>query len=305
MFTLAHLSDIHLSLPRTPRLMELRGKRLIGYLNILRRRGASHQDWALEALVSALKAERPDHVALTGDLVNLAIEDEFVRARAWLESHFTPERASLVPGNHDAYVAVPERKGIGLWRPYMRAQGDPPDGNPAADWPYVRRRDGIALIGVTTAMASAPFLGVGRVGPAQLVRLTEWLAALGREGCCRVVLIHHPPHPVPTHWHKRLLDAAAVKEILAGAGAELVLHGHNHTDTLYFTPGPERPIPIVGVPSASAIGMPPKPSAQYHLFRIRAAGTGWSIEMSARCLHPDTRQVTTPYMRRLLPEATP
>lgn len=302
MFTLAHLSDIHLSLPRNPRLAELRSKRLIGYLNILRRRGASHQDWAVEALVAALKAEQPDHVALTGDFVNLSTPDEFIRAGKWLESHFTPDRASLVPGNHDAYVAVPEEAGIGLWRAFMRADGRAPDPNPSLDWPYLRRRDDVALIGVTTSMPSAPFLGVGRVGPAQLVRFTELLAELGREGCCRIVLIHHPPHPVPTHWHKRLLDAAALAEILAGAGAELILHGHNHTDTLYFTPGPKRPIPIVGVPSASAIGMPPKPSAQYHLFRIEAAGNGWSIEMSARCLNPDTRQVTTPYMRRLLPE---
>ena len=302
MFTLAHLSDVHLSLPRNPRLTELRSKRLIGYLNILRRRGASHRDWALEALVSALKADRPDHVALTGDLVNLAIKDEFVRARAWLESHFTPDRLSLVPGNHDAYVAVPEPSGIAHWRAYMRADDGQRDDDSPAGWPYLRRRDGIALIGVSTAMVSAPFLGIGRVGPAQLVRLAELLAELGREGCCRVVLIHHPPHPVPTHWHKRLLDAAALTEILAGAGAELVLHGHNHTDTLYFTPGPTRPIPIVGVPSASAMGMPPKPSAQYHLFRVEAAGTGWSIEMSARRLAPDTRLVATAYTRRLRPE---
>ena len=302
MFTLAHLSDIHLSLPRAPHPTELWSKRLIGYLNILRRRGASHQDWALEALMAALKADRPDHVALTGDLVNLATRDEFVRARAWLESHFTPDRLSLVPGNHDAYVAVPDENGFGLWRAYMRGDGAERKDEPSADWPYLRRRDKIALIGVSTAMVSAPFMGIGRVGPAQLVRLTELLAALGREGCCRVVLIHHPPAPAPTHWHKRLLDDAALAEILAGAGAELVLHGHNHTDTLYFTPGPTHPIPIVGVPSGSAVGMPPKPSAQYHLFRIEATDRGWSIGQTARRLDPETGQVATAYTRNRLSE---
>jgi 3',5'-cyclic AMP phosphodiesterase CpdA len=302
MFTLGHISDIHLSLPSPPRLAQLANKRLTGYLNILRRRGASHQDWALEALVAVLKADRPDHVALTGDLVNLSMRDEFLRARAWLESHFTPDRLSLVPGNHDAYTAVPEQVGLGRWSDYMRGEGAARQDKLLPEWPYLRRRGKIALIGVSTAMVSAPFLGIGRVGPAQLVRLTEMLVALGREGCCRVVLIHHPPAPALTHWHKRLLDAAALAEIFAGAGAELVLHGHNHTDTLHFTPGPQRPIPIVGVPSGSAIGMPPKPSAQYHLFRIAATDTGWSIGQTARRLNPETRRVSTAYTRYPLSE---
>ncbi|HSM19551.1 MAG TPA: metallophosphoesterase [Hyphomicrobiales bacterium] len=305
MFTLAHLSDIHLSLPRHPRLTELWNQRLIGYVNILRRRGASHQDWALEALVEALKADRPDHVALTGDLINLAMRVEFRRARDWLQGHFTPEQLSLVPGNHDSYVAVSERRGLGLWRDYMRGDEEAPEeerNKAALRWPYVRRRGHVALVGVSTAIVSRPFLATGRVGPAQLVRLAEILADLGREGCCRVVMIHHPPAPTPTHWHKRLLDDVALAEIFEGAGAELVLHGHNHTDTLSFTPGPERPIPIVGVTSGSAIGMPPKPSAQYHLFRIAQDRNGWSIGQTARGLDPDSGEVSTLYERDRLSE---
>jgi len=302
MFTLAHLSDIHLSLPRAPRLAELWNKRFTGYLNILRRRGASHQDWALEALMTALKADQPDHVALTGDLINLAMKEEFAYAGAWLESHCAPDRLSVVPGNHDAYVAVPEQDGLGLWRAYMSGDEAKREDEAAADWPYVRRRGRIALVGVSTAMVSAPFMATGRVGPSQLARLAELLADLGHEGSCRVVLIHHPPAPTPTHWNKRLLDATALAEIFAGAGAELILHGHNHTDTLSFTPGPERPIPVVGVPSGSSVGMPPKPSAQYHLFRIEQADKGWSIGQTARSLDPETRHVSTIYTRSSLSE---
>ena len=302
MFTLGHISDIHLSLPSPPRLAQLANKRLTGYLNILRRRGASHQDWALEVIVAALKADRPDHVAVTGDLVNLSLKDEFARAGAWLKEHFSPQDTSLVPGNHDAYVPVSERYGLGLWRPYMLGDGAEPDAPAGERWPYLRRRGGLAIIGVTTAIVSAPLLAVGRVGRRQLGRLRQILVETGEEGCCRVVLIHHPPHPAWTHWHKRLLDADALTRVFAETGAELVLHGHNHTETLCFTPGPAKPVPIVGVPSASAVGMFPKPSAQYHLFFVEEAANGWSVEMSTHRLDPMTQEIAATLPRPLQPE---
>ena len=59
----------------------------------------------LDALVEDLQAQRPDHIAVTGDLVNISLVAEFAPARAWLESVGTPDHVTVVPGNHDAYVA--------------------------------------------------------------------------------------------------------------------------------------------------------------------------------------------------------
>ena len=101
MFVLAHISDIHLAPLPTPRITELMSKRGLGYLNWLRKRRAIHQREVLDAIVSDLKAHKPDHIAITGDLVNLSLSNEFEPARSWLEGLSTPSQASLVPGNHD------------------------------------------------------------------------------------------------------------------------------------------------------------------------------------------------------------
>jgi 3',5'-cyclic AMP phosphodiesterase CpdA len=101
-FTLAHLSDPHLPPLPKPRLSELAGKRVLGYVNWTRNRHKYQRREVLDALVADMKAQGPDHIAVTGDLVNLALEAEFAPARAWLEGVGPPDRVTTIPGNHDA-----------------------------------------------------------------------------------------------------------------------------------------------------------------------------------------------------------
>ena len=92
-FTLAHLSDPHLAPLPAARLRDLAGKRAFGYLNWIRNRHKFHRRDVLDALVSDMQAQAPDHIAITGDLVNLALEAEFAPSRAWLESVGAPDRS--------------------------------------------------------------------------------------------------------------------------------------------------------------------------------------------------------------------
>src|SRR3546814_8605639 len=78
------------------------------------------------------------------------------------------------------------------------------------------------------------------------------LRRLGEAGHFRVVLLHHPPRPGKVAWRKRLVDAEAFRRVIAEAGAELILHGHDHTFVSEVIEGPGGPVPVVGVPSASA-----------------------------------------------------
>ncbi len=281
MFVLAHLSDPHLGPIPAPRLVELAGKRALGYLNWQRNRRAVHRAEVLAALTDDLKASSPDHIAVTGDLVNIALAAEFAPARAWLERLGAPHDVTVVPGNHDAYARATRGLAERTWREYMH-------GDAAADddlrFPFVRRRGPLALVGLSSAVPSAAFLATGRLGAAQLARLAELLEDLGHEDSLRVVLVHHPPRA--RSWHKRLVDAPALCAVLARHGADLVLHGHDHVRSLVWLAGPEHQIPVLGVPSASARGVHHE-AAAYNLYRIEGAPGRWRCEVVTRGLRAD------------------
>ena len=104
MFRLAHLSDIHLGPLPDIAYRQLVSKRILGYVNWQRNRRRFLHDGVIDAIVDDMKANAPDHIAVTGDLVNLALDREIELARLWLETLGDPHDVSVVPGNHDAYV---------------------------------------------------------------------------------------------------------------------------------------------------------------------------------------------------------
>lgn len=274
-FRLAHLSDPHLPpLPR-PRLRELAGKRVFGFLNWTRNRCKYHRREVLDALVADLKTQAPDHIAVTGDLVNLALEAEFKPALAWLESVGPPDHVTVIPGNHDTYVRATRHHHGEVWAHYLG--GDDPR---AGIFPAVRRRGPLALVSVSSAVPTAPLMATGRLGRKQLGALEQVLAQLATEQAFRVLLVHHPLHS-DSH-HKRLTDAAALLALLKQHGVELILHGHDHVHSTMWLEGPNGEIPAVGVPSASALAHGRYPGAAYNLFSIDRENAGWRCELTVR-----------------------
>jgi 3',5'-cyclic AMP phosphodiesterase CpdA len=284
MFVLAHLSDPHLGpLPR-PHLRELASKRLLGYVNWLRSRRAIHRTEALDAITRDLARERPDHIAVTGDLVNIALPSEFEGARQWLENLGSPHDVSLVPGNHDAYVHAAAIHRDRHWAPYMAGED--------ATFPYVRRRRGVALIGLSTAVVTGPVLATGRLGAEQIARAGDLLNELAAAGLFRVVMIHHPPQTQMISPHKRLTDAAAFRRMIAEAGAELVIHGHDHVRALLWLAGKDGSrVPVICVPSASASAGRRHEPAGYNLYRIDGGPGAFTCEVVSRGLVPSGRVV--------------
>jgi 3',5'-cyclic AMP phosphodiesterase CpdA len=283
-FSLAHVSDLHLPLaPRPPRLRELLGKRFFSWLSWRRNRRFVHRPEVLAALMADVAARGADHLAVTGDLTNLSLPDEFARARAWLEAAGTGETVTAIPGNHDTLVRSDWSRGPGSWRGWMGGA----DGEDAL--PFVKRVGDVALVGVSSAVPTGLFLATGRVGEAQLGRLDRLLRQLGGEGLFRIVLIHHPLTDGAVSGRKALTDRAALRAVLARAGAELVLHGHAHTASVAFTPGPDGPIPVVGAPSASAAPEAHGEPAGWRRIEVVPSNDHWRLSVSSRTLGTDRR----------------
>ena len=277
-FSLAHVSDPHLPPLPEPRLAELMGKRLFGYLNWTRNRHRYHRREVLDVLMSDLQAQVPDHIAVTGDLINLALEAEFAPATAWLESVGPPEKVTVIPGNHDAYVGATSHRFAEAWKSYLAGDKAQDDG---AIFPSLRRRGPLALIGVSTAVLTPPLMATGWLGKSQIEALERLLASLETEAVFRILLIHHPLRS--SARAKRLTDAPELLALLKRHAVELVLHGHDHVHSTVWVEGPNgSSIPVVGVPSASARAHGHYPDAAYNLFSIARDGDEWRCRQMVR-----------------------
>lgn len=301
-FTLAHLSDLHVTPVRVRRPLDFLNKRVLGALSWALRRRKEYRPEVLAALADDLHEQEPNHVVVTGDLTNIALPDEFSASLPWLQKLGGPQHVSVIPGNHDTYTRGSESSPWAYWGDYMRSHipadtlPDPsvlPSDFPAMEFPTLRVCGPVALVGVSTARATAPFYASGTIGQTQLDRLERLLSALAPTPLGRVVLIHHPPQALAIAARRRLTDAAAFRAVLAKTGAELILHGHMHRTVTASIPGPCEPIPVVGVPASAAIGQRPQRRSRYHLYRIEPRGEGngrirFQITLTSRAYNPGT-----------------
>jgi len=289
-YLFAHISDTHLSTLEDIRYRDLMNKRLLGYLSWKSHRRKEHSADVLAALVRDLEQCRPQHTVITGDLTHLGLQNEFLEVGRWLSSLGPPEQFTVIPGNHETYVRSRWEQTFAHWLPYLAS--DVPAAAPAGKlcdglFPSVRIRDHIAFIGLSSARPSAPFLAVGSLGRQQLQALSRILAETGERRLFRVVLIHHPPLAETLGWRKRLTDGSALRNTLEKQGVELVLHGHAHRATRGWINTSADRAPVIGVPSASAIGHKPGRRARYNLCRVSRAGSGWKLEIEARAYAPE------------------
>ncbi len=273
-FTLIHLSDFHLCRPEKASPLAFANKRILSYLSWRIRRRRLHDPEILDALIQAVRAQAADLIAVTGDLTQLALPAECDAAHRCLEALGSPQHVFMVPGNHDALVSAGWEARWSRWSDYMRADGPASPGRTVL--PALRVRGRIALIGLSSAHPTRPFSAAGRVGADPLARCSDWLAEAAQRSLFRIVLIHHPPVPGMVSAHKRLSDADAFARMVQRHGAELILHGHTHQRSRVYLPGPRKPIPVIGAPSASAASRDPLHRAGFGMIRISCTPAGWA-----------------------------
>ncbi len=271
---------MHVSPLPAMRRAEFTLKRGLAYLSWQRKRKHRFSADILARLVADIAAYTPDHTVITGDQCNLSLEAEFAHSADWLARFGNPHDVSVIPGNHDAH----HPRMLGAWQQHWGAYmcGDDGDG----EFPYLRVRGPVAIIGLSSAVATPLLFAHGRVGRAQRERLRHMLTQTQAHGLCRVLLIHHPLQAGAMRWRKSLHDAKALRALLAQCGAELVLHGHGHSPMRGEIAGPNgRRIAVRGCASASANGRG-MPGAHYHQIAITPTGeggtNGWQIAITHR-----------------------
>ena len=289
--TIAHLSDVHLAPVRghLPGLgvRHVNAKRILGLANWMMKRRKVHLRSAVDALTADLARQSADHVIVSGDLTNLGLPGEHAAALDWLRTVGPSSRVSVVPGNHDIYCRLWRDPGIERWRAYMSSDKagaafiNPVD----RGFPYVRRIGAIAIVGLNSAIPTAPFMAIGRLGPSQLAALGPLLDRLAHAGLQRLVVIHHPPLVGQADGRRGLLDAGDLEAVLRKHGAELVVHGHNHVDLHAHREGPTGLVHSIGVASAS-VGRfhEHEPLGRYNLYRFSGNGPAATIEVISRGL---------------------
>jgi len=257
----------------------LLNKRLTGYINLRFRRHAVHKPQPVRAAAEEIRRLGLDHVVITGDLSNLALEQEFALVRRFLDQDLglPPERVSVVPGNHDAYTQGAHRSDrFGQYfAPYIRSDIDV-----APRFPFVHLRGPVAIIGLSTAWPRPPLVAAGHLGGTQLRALQRLLDHPEVERRTPVLLQHHPWHN-PASIAKTLLeglhDARAEARVFRRLSRGLLLHGHVHRRVHRKLPTERGHLDAVGATSASLLHDSDERMAGFNVYDIDDRGAIQSI----------------------------
>lgn len=285
---IAHLSDLHLLSLYGAVPFRLFNKRLTGYLNLRFHRKSVHKPFAVHAAAQEIKRLGIDHVVITGDLSNLALEGEFELVRRFLDDELglAPERVSIIPGNHDAYTAGAHRSRRFATTFARYLQSDLPELTaPGEVFPFVHLRGAAALIGLSTALPRLPLVASGALGRAQLDALERILAHPEVRDRTPVILQHHPIHNPRSRAKtalEGLVDADAEAHALRHLARGLLLHGHLHRRVHRELATERGHVDAIGATSASLLHESDERMAGFNVYEI--GGDGRIEDVSSRRL---------------------
>lgn len=288
----AHFSDLHvLALDGVSRTRFL-NKRFTGWVNLRLKREHKHRPAHVRAVAREIARAKVDHVVITGDLTNLALEQEFEAVSRLLEEELGlgAGDVTIVPGNHDLYTrgALRTRRFTRFFAPYV--ESDLPE--LAADislgrFPFVKLRGPVAFIGLSSAVPRLPLVASGELGARQLDALARILAHDEVKRRTPVLALHHPIHNPPSGvktWARGLIDASALERALAGVPRGLLLHGHLHGRMQRDVPTKAGSMLSVGATSASLEHEDAHRMAGFNLYEFD--GDGALARVEAHVLDP-------------------
>ncbi len=287
---IAHFSDLHLRGTTKVALMRIAtNKRLTGYLNFVVRRARHHSTDAFAAMLDDIATQNIDHVVITGDLTNLSLDSEFEAVSTLLHSTscLSPDRVTIVPGNHDQYTkgAYRNRRFERHFQRYLQSDLNTAD----TTFPIVRLRGPLAILGLTTAVPRPLLIAAGHVGDDQLATFAQVIGSEAVRGKTLIVLTHHPliyrASALKT-FRNGLRNASAVLTVLSNAPRVLALHGHLHRRVVHRLPTRAGELWSIGAASATLIHGGAHQVAGYNVYDFGSSGE--IAAMNARVYDPAT-----------------
>jgi 3',5'-cyclic AMP phosphodiesterase CpdA len=229
---IVHVSDIHVwQYSFNP--FHLVNKRAVGILSLLAGRARRFRRERLQAVVDRVLSLAPDHILITGDLTTTALPAEFLAARRALAPLLIdPDRATVIPGNHDRYTTGSVRyRAFEEWfGPFA----------PPGPYPWLRPLDDqTAILGLDATRSHLSARGY--LPPEQLKRARALVASLESRPR-RLIVANHYPVVAPKAYAaelapKRLKNTADLARWLATLGPHLYCCGHVHA-AWAFVPEP-------------------------------------------------------------------
>jgi predicted phosphodiesterase len=196
---------------------------------------------ALDWVRREIADQRPDAVAITGDLTMRARHREFAAATAWINALEAPVTVEV--GNHDMPYFNPIER---FFDPYRRFRGMAEKVERELDL------GALAIVPLKTAVPAQPRLNwsKGWVTRAALNSCLAMIDALP-QGTRVLVAVHHPLREVGTHGTALTRHGERALAELAARKVEAVLSGHVHDAFDIMEPTPEGPVRMIGAGTLS------------------------------------------------------
>lgn len=223
---LAHFSDIHVT--RFPLSQGFALKRLAAvasYTGMGRGRDFAGSDARIAKLLEDVDGLGVDHALCTGDVTGVTGDEELARC-AQLFGHRLrePARWTVIPGNHDRYVASQ----AGAFERHFGALCE------GGRFPFTKRlAPGVTLVAIDVCRPTALVDSSGLVGEAQLAQLAQVLTDRALRDEFVVLALHYGLLRADGQRDKRshgLRDDLALMALVdrPDVTVDVVLHGHMH-----------------------------------------------------------------------------
>ena len=170
----------------------------------------------IEPLLNTVREVSPDLVVISGDLTQHARREQFLAARAFLDS--LPQPQLVVPGNHDVplyNVAARFFQPLQSYRSHISSELFPS-----------YEDEEIAMMGINTARSFTR--DRGSIDSAQVEHARRFFAGVDSRKI-KIVVTHHP-FDIPAELANKYVvrKAAEAMRVLSECQADLFLSGHAH-----------------------------------------------------------------------------